>query len=229
MDTPLLDPADDQLVARTAVYAALGEPIRLAIADSLQLTDLTPHDIVSRLDVRSNLLAHHLNVLQRAGLVERARSRGDGRRRYLRLSSSASQLGLEVPGITASRVVFACSGSGVRSQLAARMWSRRSRIPVAVATEPGGGMSEPAIEITRLLDLWAVPVPEVATTGQPHDVIVTLCDVAREAGVGLPGTNGTTTHLHWSMAEPDLSMSSHQDIAGRLLQRIDGLQRAVRP
>ena len=83
MNQPELAPMDDALHDRSTVFAALGEPVRLAIVESLLLSDLTPQDIVTALDIRSNLLAHHLNVLQAAGLLERIRSTGDGRRRYL--------------------------------------------------------------------------------------------------------------------------------------------------
>ncbi len=35
--------------------------------------------------IASNLMAHHLDVLEEAGMITRSRSSGDGRRRYVRL------------------------------------------------------------------------------------------------------------------------------------------------
>ena len=43
----------------------------------------------SALPIPSNLLAHHLDVLEDAGLIERSRSSGDGRRRYVHLRPGA--------------------------------------------------------------------------------------------------------------------------------------------
>ena len=68
------------------MHAALGEPARLAIVDELALTDLTPKELSERLGLSTNLLAHHLDVLERAALISRTMSSGDGRRRYVRLA-----------------------------------------------------------------------------------------------------------------------------------------------
>ena len=72
---------------RASFHAALGDPARLTIVDSLFLTDLSPGDLARRLGLPSNLLAHHLRVLESAGIIERRRSEGDGRRSYVRLRS----------------------------------------------------------------------------------------------------------------------------------------------
>ena len=70
---------------RAAVHAALGEPSRLAIVDQLAGSDRSPQELQDAVGVPSNLLAHHLDVLEAAGLIERSRSSGDGRRRYVHL------------------------------------------------------------------------------------------------------------------------------------------------
>src|SRR5215470_5359634 len=70
---------------RARVHAALGEPARLAIVDRLVLGDASPTEIGRELGLPSNLLAHHLTVLEQAGMIERSRSEGDHRRMYLRL------------------------------------------------------------------------------------------------------------------------------------------------
>ena len=63
----------------------LGEPSRLAIVDHLTGSDRSPQELQDAVGVPSNLLAHHLDVLEAAGLIERSRSSGDGRRRYVHL------------------------------------------------------------------------------------------------------------------------------------------------
>ena len=73
------------LANRAAVHAALGEPIRLALADKLVAGDASPSDLAESLDLGTNLLAHHLKVLESAGVIRRVRSEGDRRRSYVQL------------------------------------------------------------------------------------------------------------------------------------------------
>lgn len=49
--------------------------------DELTVSDRSPVELRRLLKVESNLLAHHLDVLDGVGLIERSRSSGDGRRR----------------------------------------------------------------------------------------------------------------------------------------------------
>jgi hypothetical protein len=51
--------------------------------DALALGDRTPRELGELIGVPTNLLAHHLGVLDGAGLIERRASSGDGRRRYV--------------------------------------------------------------------------------------------------------------------------------------------------
>ncbi len=55
------------------------------MVDALARSDLASVELQERFDISSNLLAHHLDVLERAGLIVRSRSSGDGRRRYVHL------------------------------------------------------------------------------------------------------------------------------------------------
>ncbi|HEY6494207.1 MAG TPA: metalloregulator ArsR/SmtB family transcription factor, partial [Trebonia sp.] len=75
------DPMD--LQRRAAVHAALSDPARLRIADTLRAGDASPSELAAMLAMPSNLLAHHLRVLEEAELVSRRRSDGDRRRTYL--------------------------------------------------------------------------------------------------------------------------------------------------
>src|SRR5450755_275347 len=73
------------LEQRARRYAALGEPVRLAIIDQLTLGDASPGELGAVVDLPTNLLAHHLRVLEEAGLIRRVRSEGDRRRSYVQL------------------------------------------------------------------------------------------------------------------------------------------------
>ena len=73
-------PAPLSADGRAARHAALGDPVRLAIVDELAASDRAPVELRRRLGLESNLLAHHLDVLEGVGLITRSRSSGGGRR-----------------------------------------------------------------------------------------------------------------------------------------------------
>ncbi len=77
------------VAARAAVHAALADPARLQIVDTLGAGDASPSELAAMLAMPSNLLAHHLHALEQAGLVTRRRSEGDRRRSYVRLIPDA--------------------------------------------------------------------------------------------------------------------------------------------
>ena len=74
------------VVRRAALHAALGDPGRLTIVDTLAWGEASPGELAARLGMTSNLLAHHLRVLEEVGLVTRHRSEGDRRRSYVALA-----------------------------------------------------------------------------------------------------------------------------------------------
>lgn len=147
------------------MHAALGEPARLAIADRLVLGDASPTETERELSLPSNLLAHHLKLLEQAGVIERSRSEGDQRRTYLRLRPLARRAGagrggayigaaywftsFTNPAITVGRM-FMDSFAGYRPRLGAGLHRcpgdrRRARDPARPRAlsrchaEPGGG------------------------------------------------------------------------------------------
>ncbi len=184
--------------ARAARHAALGDPSRLRIVDLLTLGDLSPSEIQTVLGVPGNLIAHHLNVLEDAGMVARSRSEADRRRSYVRLTETAL-LGL-LPGRVerARRVVFVCTANSARSQLAAALWSTRSSIPAASGgTHPADRIDPGAVAAAdrHALDLPDGPPRALETVLTDSDFVVTVCDNAHEE-------IGVTGHLHWSIPDP---------------------------
>ncbi|MFN8019166.1 MAG: helix-turn-helix domain-containing protein [Acidimicrobiales bacterium] len=124
---------------RAARHAALGDQARLALVDELLIGDRSPQELARALGIGSNLLAHHLDVLERAGLVERSRSSGDGRRRYVHLRRDAGGAGL--PTSPARPGLFVCTASSARSQLAAALWRERT------GAAAGAAGTHPAAEV----------------------------------------------------------------------------------
>lgn len=183
---------------RLAKHAALADAGRLRIVDLLTLGDLSPTELQAELGMPSNLLSHHVRTLEGAGLVTRHRSEADRRRSYLRLAAGALE-GL-APGIErgARRVVFVCTANTARSQLAAALWARASRVPAASAgTHPAERIARGAIEVARrhgvaLPDISPCRLDQVVGDG---DFVVTVCDNAHEE---LPELGG----IHWSVPDP---------------------------
>src|SRR5215207_10068873 len=94
---------------RAAVHAALGDPARLAVVDELLLGDRSPGELAAALGLASNLLAHHLHVLEAAGVIGRTRSEADRRRTYVRLIPAALAVLAPAVRLDAPRVVFVCT------------------------------------------------------------------------------------------------------------------------
>jgi ArsR family transcriptional regulator, arsenate/arsenite/antimonite-responsive transcriptional repressor / arsenate reductase (thioredoxin) len=185
---------------RAAIHAALGEPVRLAAVDALMLGDAAPGELGEALGIPSNLLAHHLRVLEEAGVIRRTRSAADRRRWYVRLVPEA--LTMPAPAawtrpVSAFRVVFVCTRNSARSQLAAALWGRRSQVPVTSAgTDPGPGVHARAIATARRHGLvLGRRTRHVAQVVRPDDLVVAVCDNAYEE-------LGRQPALHWSVPDP---------------------------
>jgi protein-tyrosine-phosphatase len=175
-----------------------------------------------------NLLAHHVKLLEQAGVIERSRSEGDHRRTYLRLRP-ATLTGLVPDGVVrAPRVVFVCTHNSARSQLAAALWRRRSQIPAASAgTQPAQRVHPLAVATARQhgLSLTRARTTHVHEVLQPGDLVVAVCDNAHEQ-LGEP-----VDRLHWSV--PDPAPAGTDDAFARaftdLADRVDRLAPAVQP
>jgi len=187
-----------ELAARAAVYAALADPARLHIADTLGAGDMSPSELAVMLAMPSNLLAHHLHVLEQAGLITRRRSGGDRRRTYLQLIPGALE-SLTLPAArTAGRVLFVCTANSARSHLAAALWRRASAVPAASAgTRPAARVEPGAIAAARRhhLPMRRLRPCHISDVRQAGDLIITVCDMAREE-------LGREAAVHWSVPDP---------------------------
>lgn len=203
---------DLSLARRVALHAALADPARLQIVDHLSIGDAAPSDLQELLDIPSNLLSHHLGVLERAGLLKRHRSEADRRRTYVRLLPEV--LGLMLPGSLPpqttpfSRIVFVCTANSARSQLAAALWREASEVPVASAgTHPASAVAKGAVAVAKRHGLRLVGSPQ-SIDGFLHsqDLVVTVCDNAHEElaheGLFQEGLEAPTMRLHWSIPDP---------------------------
>jgi protein-tyrosine-phosphatase/DNA-binding HxlR family transcriptional regulator len=213
------------LECRARVHAALGDPARLAIVDRLMLGDASPGELARRLDMTTNLVAHHLKVLADAGLVSRSRSEGDQRRTYLRLVP-ATLAAIVPPSLRADRVVFVCTHNSARSQLAAALWANRSAVPAASAgTEPARRIHPRAVRLARRhrLMLLADTTAHINDVLGRGDLVVAVCDNAHEH---LPTD---PARLHWSVPAPTDTDAAFEAAYTDLAARIDRLAPLLTP
>jgi ArsR family transcriptional regulator, arsenate/arsenite/antimonite-responsive transcriptional repressor / arsenate reductase (thioredoxin) len=212
---------DSELARRAALHAALADPARLRITDVLTVGDTSPSELAAMLAMPSNLLAHHLHMLEAAGIITRRRSEGDRRRTYLQLvpGTLASLGGPAAP--VAHRVLFVCTANSARSHLAAALWRRASVIPAASAgTHPADSIAAGAIDAA---DRHQLPLPrlrphQLSEVCQDGDLIITVCDLAHEE-------LGDLATVHWSVPDPvpagdpasfDTALATLADRVGRL-------------
>jgi len=217
---------------RVAIHAALADPHRLAIVDELTWSDRSPSALASAIGLGSSLLAHHLAILERAGVVERSTSAGDGRRRYVRLVPDAITSLAEPAAHHVSRhVLFVCTANSARSQLAAVVWNARHEVHASSAgTHPAPAVRPEAVRAAARagLDLRAARTRSIEdVSGQP-DLVITVCDVAYEALGSLPDD---ATTLHWSVPDPAAvgTAAAFDAALAEVAARIDSLAPHVRP
>jgi protein-tyrosine-phosphatase/DNA-binding HxlR family transcriptional regulator len=217
---------------RATIHAALADPHRVEIVDELAMSDRSPSELSDMLGLGSNLLAHHLRVLEGVGVVERQSSAGDGRRRYVRLVPDALTAIAE-PRFTlvARNVLFVCTANSARSQLAAAVWNDQGEVPASSAgTRPADRIHPGAVAAASRagLDLGKSHTRSIEQVGERPDLVVTVCDVAREE---YPTPRDGVRVLHWSIPDPARSASpaAFDEVLRRVSSRIDALAPHVLP
>ena len=192
--------SSSELAGRAARHAALGDPARLAIVDELSVSDRAPVDLRRRLDMESNLLAHHLDVLERVGLIERSRSSGDGRRRYVHLLRGAARR---------PRAESTHFRPGARCSCAARTrhvlsWPPRCGVrppanplcPRAPIPRTGSTPARCRRPPSRARSRRRAVPHELDDVGAIPPLVITVCDRAHEE------LDPDDSWLHWSIPDP---------------------------
>ena len=194
-------PEDLTIDRRAKLHAALGDPFRLAIVDELMVSDRAPVELQALTGLESNLLAHHLDALEEAGLIVRTISSGDGRRRYVRLVRGALALLYPVTSSSPSDVLFVCSMNSARSQLAAALWTECTGVRAhSAGTHPAEQVHPGAIAAAKRagFDLHATTPRSLNDVGVLPLVVITVCDQAHEE------VGSKKNWSHWSIPDPVL-------------------------
>jgi len=210
------------LERRVGILAALADHTRLRIVDRLTLGDLSSSEIGVQLDLRSNLIAHHLGVLESARIIVRTRSEFDRRRSYIGLRPEVFDTLTPASVTPPARVLFVCTANSARSQLAEALWRSMSTIAAASAgTSPANAVHPEAVATASrhglTLDVSRRPrhIDDVRADG---DLVISVCDDAHEK---LPNRDD----LHWSVRDPTTvgTASAFDTTFDTLNQRIRGL------
>jgi ArsR family transcriptional regulator, arsenate/arsenite/antimonite-responsive transcriptional repressor / arsenate reductase (thioredoxin) len=185
---------------RARTYAALGDPHRLAIVDGLWLGDRTFDEVATIADLPGNLAAHHLNVLEASGLVERRVSEGDRRRRYITLRRDRLPELATPYGPPPDDVLFVCTHNSARSQFAAALWKQvTGRNAESAGTSPASRVHPDAVRAAAAfgLDLSEARPRSYDSVSRLPDLVISVCDRARESGIPF-----TAPSIHWSVPDP---------------------------
>jgi ArsR family transcriptional regulator, arsenate/arsenite/antimonite-responsive transcriptional repressor / arsenate reductase (thioredoxin) len=216
---------NSDLARRAALHAALADLARLQITDTLQAGDASPSELAAMLAMPSNLLAHHLHVLEEAGIITRRRSEGDRRRTYLQLVPGVLDSLAPPTARAALRVLFVCTANSARSHLAAALWRRASTVPaVSAGTHPAAAIDPGAIAAAQRhrLPLPRLRPRRIGDVRRQGDLVITVCDLAHEE-LAEPPT------VHWSIPDPvpagdpgsfDDALAQLADRVGRLAPRL---------
>lgn len=215
------------LSEKAKVHAALGDTTRLAIVADLELGDRTFQELAVLVSLPGNLVAHHLAVLEQAGLVERHVSEGDHRRRYISLNPQPLHGLFQSQRVTVRSVLFVCTHNSARSQYAAAAWRRRTGLDTdSAGTNPAPVVNPRAVQVALEMgiDLQGCQPKGYEGLDQSFDLVVSVCDRAREVGAPFEARE-----LHWSVPDPVAAgtLRSFRTAFADIDRRIDRLAASI--
>jgi protein-tyrosine-phosphatase len=190
------------------------------MVDQLALGDRTVAELAQLSGMRGNLLAHHLDVLEHAGLIARQVSEGDHRRRYVLLQWDQLPQPIDLPPISMDKVAFVCTHNSARSQFASALWRQVTGWPASSAgAEPSPMVHPKAVRVASEFDV------DISRASPSHysdlspdiDLLISVCDRANEGSLPV-----ARRRLHWSISDPvtigtlDAFRSAFSGIAKRI-------------
>ncbi len=136
------------------------------------------------------------------------------------------------------RVLILCTGNSCRSQMAEALWNNLGQgewSAASAGSKPAGYVHPLAVRAMRELDsdISANESKSLAEfQNQPFDLVVTVCDNAKESCPAFPGARQT---LHWPFDDPAHAGGSDEEkmqvfrrvrdeIAARIREYLGGLR-----
>jgi protein-tyrosine-phosphatase/DNA-binding transcriptional ArsR family regulator len=189
--------------SRARRFAALGDPRRLAIAESLVASHRTPGELIELTGLSSSLLAHHLDILETADVIIRRDGTSDKRKRFIALHDDARAL--MQPVKLRGPVLFVCTHNSARSQLASAIWhAETGELADSAGTHPAKAVHPLAVAVAadHGLDLTGTS-PRLINPSELHrSTVITVCDQAHDE---IPHP---LDRFHWSIPDPVTSGKS---------------------
>ncbi len=241
MNNDIASTGNDDGVAGLKLIA---DETRWRILRALRTSDRHVGEIVTQTGLPQNLVSYHLGILRQARLVHLHRSDADGRATYYgvnlgEVSARYRQIGAdlaiplrlsttEIPAVT---VVFLCRANSARSQIA-EGWLRTltgGRIVVRSGGTQPAQLHSLATQVMAEagVDIGHQQAKSISTlTDLAPDVVVTVCDVAREECALWPEVK---TRMHWSIPDPvavtgaDEQLAAFRAVRDELRGRSEGL------
>ncbi|HVX38121.1 MAG TPA: arsenate reductase ArsC [Gemmatimonadaceae bacterium] len=103
------------------------------------------------------------------------------------------------------RILVLCTGNSARSQIAEALLTARGGARIAAASagsRPAARVNAHAVDVLRAHGIeWSDRVPKSIDDlhGQPFDLVITVCDNARDA---CPFYPGAAAQVHWGLPDP---------------------------
>ena len=129
------------------------------------------------------------------------------------------------------RVLILCTGNSARSQIAEALLNLKGAgrlVAASAGSRPAARVNPHAIRALREAGIeWGGHAPQGidAVFGQPWDMVITVCDKAKEACPIFPGQPVTA---HWGMPDPaevegadEQKLAAFRDTLNLLSRRID--------
>ncbi|EFO81681.1 protein tyrosine phosphatase [Oscillochloris trichoides DG-6] len=218
----------------------IADETRWRIMQTLRASDRQVSEIVAETGLPQNLVSYHLGVMRQAGLVQQHRSDADARASYYSLHLSQlqaiyQQIGADLllpqscttAQLPAMTVLFLCRANSARSQMA-EGWLRHlsaGRMIVRSAGTHPAPIQPHAIQVMAEvgIDIGYQQPKALDQVGELQpDVVVTVCDIAREECPLWPEVGRS---LHWSIPDPVAAAPGEAQLAAFRHARDDLHQR----
>jgi arsenate reductase (thioredoxin) len=123
-------------------------------------------------------------------------------------------VGLRSSGSAMKRVLILCTGNSCRSQMAEALWASIGNgewQSESAGSKPAGYVHPLAIQAMKEIGIDISNHASKSLTDfqqQPFDLVVTVCDSAKESCPVLPGASQT---VHWPFADPAVAAGSDEE------------------